>query len=95
MENEARLLEIVRKEIYKYVNDPFLCCDDEGMFPKPFMMTGEWYISRIWFAGDFLEIETRFVGISTGRKDDYLGLNVNFIYQKDEFMLNGIDSESI
>lgn len=94
-ENESGLLEIVRNEIHEYVNDPMLCCDDEGMFPKPSMMTGEWYISNIYFVDDFLEIETHFVGIATGKKDDYLGLDVNFTYKDGKFVLNGVDSQSI
>lgn len=87
----------VEEAISEYVNCENLCNDDEGMFPQPKFMTGEWYIGTVCFEDYYLGIETRFIGIDTGKKDDYLGLAVAFDYnaQDDEFLFDGINSESI
>ena len=74
-----------------------LCNNDEGMFPQPKCMTGEWYIGMVCFEDYFLGIEARFVGIDTGKKDDYLSLEIAFDYnkQEDSFIFEGINSASI
>lgn len=97
-EHEKYLMDIVEKEINEYVNCDDLCCDEEGMFPKRSVLTGEWYLRAVHFSElIFLSIGTALLGTDLGWKDDYLGLEFSFWYdeEKQEFVLNGIDSASI
>lgn len=96
--HEEELMDIVEKEITEYVNCDDLCCDEEGMFPKRSVLTGEWYLRAISFSElSFLSIQTAFLGTDLGWKDDYLGLEVTFFYdeEKQEFILDGVNSSCI
>ena len=95
--HEDEIMEIVEKEITDYVNCEDLCNDEEGMFPQPKFMTGEWYLSWVHFKDDFLSILTAFLGTDLGYPDDYLGLEAVFIYnaENNQFSLDGINSSSI
>lgn len=96
--HEKDILTLVEKEITEYVNDDFLCNDEEDMFPKRSRLTGEWYIRDIGFYDkDYLSICTSFLEIFQGTKMDYLGLEVHLVYDEkiDKFLCDGIDSESI
>lgn len=47
-ENSQRtLLQISEDEIRNYINNDDLCNDEEGMFPKRSVLTGEWYIRSV------------------------------------------------
>lgn len=91
------IMKKVEETIFEYLNCENLCNNDEGMFPQPKCMTGEWYIGMVCFEDYFLGIEARFVGIDTGKKDDYLSLEIAFDYnkQEDSFIFEGINSASI
>lgn len=95
--NEDRLMKIVEQSVLEYVNCEELCCDDEGMFPRPKFMTGEWYVRDVYFQDDYLSICTAFLGTDLGYKDDYLGLEVVFHYDEESegFCVYGVNSESI
>ncbi|MBQ2804029.1 MAG: hypothetical protein IJF07_09045 [Lachnospiraceae bacterium] len=96
--HEKELMATVEKEITEYVNCDDLCSDEDGMFPKRSVLTGEWYLRSVYFCElGFLSIETAFLGTDLGWKDDYLGLEVSFFYdeEKQGFVLNGVDSASI
>lgn len=99
------LFEGIREELFlqinklleEYLADEELCNDDDGFFPQPKYMTGEWYLGGICMEQDWLSVETRFIGIDTGEKDDYLGLEVCFYYDEDreEWLIDGINSEAL
>lgn len=99
------VFEDIREELFlqinelleEYLDDEELCNDDEGFFPQPRYMTGEWYLARIYMEPDYLSIETHFIGTDTGKKDDYLGLEVSFYYDEDkkEWLFDGINSEAL
>ncbi|MBR1823730.1 MAG: hypothetical protein IJ779_05800 [Ruminococcus sp.] len=95
--HEDELMNRVGEELENYINDDDLCNDDEGMFPKPSMLTGEWYLREVSSEDDILFILTALLGIDTGKKDDYLGLEVTFTYDSDEdaFDFDGINSEAL
>ena len=85
-ENSQRtLLQISEDEIRDYINNDDLCNDEEGMFPKRSVLTGEWYI------------ETALLGTDLGYPDDYLGLELIFIYDDEskEFAFDGINSSAL
>lgn len=87
----------VGEELENYINDDDLCNDDERMFPKPSTLTGEWYLKEVSSEDDILFIQTAQLGTDTGKKDDYLGLEVTFTYDSDEdaFDFDGINSEAL
>ena len=95
--NKESLLQITEREIQDYINNDDLCNDEEGMFPKRSELTGEWYISSVLFEEDTLSIETALLGTDLGYKDDYLGLEVIFIYDEElnEFSFDGINSSAL
>ena len=85
-ENSQRtLLQISEDEIRDYINNDDLCNDEEGMFPKRSVLTGEWYIRSVSFEDDL------------GYPDDYLGLELIFIYDDEskEFAFDGINSSAL
>lgn len=94
---ENELMKIVEKSITEYVNCEDLCNNDEGMFPKPKFMTGEWYVREVYFEDDYLSIDVAFLGTDLGYKDDYLGLEVVFHYDEKsgQFQVDGVNSESL
>ncbi|MBE6752871.1 MAG: hypothetical protein E7559_00710 [Ruminococcaceae bacterium] len=97
-ENEAELMQTTEREIHDYINCDSLCGDDEGMFPRRSYLTGEWYLRGITFPDPgFLSIQTAFLSDHTGRKDDYLGLEVVFFYDEasQQFVLDGVNSSGI
>ena len=71
--------------------------DEEGMFPKRSVLTGEWYIRSVSFEDDILSIETALLGTDLGYPDDYLGLELIFIYDDEskEFAFDGINSSAL
>lgn len=96
--HKSSIMEMVETEITKYVNDDFLCNDMENMFPRRCFLTGEWYVSRIYFKSlNYLTINTAFLSTDLGYKDDYLGLEVLLYYDEkaDEFIYNTINSEAL
>lgn len=95
--HEGELMKIVETSITEYVNCEDLCNDDEGMFPKPKFMTGEWYVREVYFEDDYLSIDVAFLGTDLGYKDDYLGLEVVFDYDEKsgQFQVDGVNSESL
>ena len=84
-------------EIRDYINNDDLCNDEEGMFPKRSVLTGEWYIRSVSFEDDILSIETALLGTDLGYPDDYLGLELIFIYDDEskEFAFDGINSSAL
>ena len=60
-------------------------------------MTGEWYLGTIYMNEDYLSVGTRFVGTDTGKKDDYLELEVCFYYdeEKGNWLFDGINSAAL
>ncbi|MDE6539031.1 MAG: hypothetical protein K2K66_02465 [Ruminococcus sp.] len=92
------IMAITEKEITSYINTENLCNDDEDMFPRKSFLTGEWYISEIYFEDiGYLSIQTAFIGTDLGHKDDYLGLDVHLYYDEEtaEFIFDGIDSSAL
>lgn len=89
--NKDSLLQIAENEIRDYISNDDLCNDEEGMFPKRSVLTGEWYIRSVSFEDDILSIETALLGTDLGYPDDYLGLELIFIYDE----LNGFDFDGI
>lgn len=97
-ENSQRtLLQISEDEIRDYINNDDLCNYEEGMFPKRSVLTGEWYIRSVSFEDDILSIETALLGTDLGYPDDYLGLELIFIYDDEskEFAFDGINSSAL
>ena len=90
--NKDSLLQIAENEIRDYISNDDLCNDEEGMFPKRSVLTGEWYIRSVSFEDDILSIETALLGTDLGYPDDYLGLELIFIYDDE---LNGFDFDGI
>lgn len=95
--HEDEIMKIVEKEITDYVNCEDLCSDEEGMFPQPKFMTGEWYLREVSFKDDYLSIPVTFLGTDLGYPDDYLGLEATFTYhaENNQFSFDGINSESL
>lgn len=94
-ENYDYIMLTVENAITEYINCEDLCNDDEDMFPRKSFLTGEWYISEICFDDlKWLSIQTAFIADYSGITDDYLGLDVHFVYdrKKSEFIFDGIDS---
>ena len=94
---KVALLQISEDEILDYINNDDLCNDDEEMFPKRSVLTGEWYIRSVSFEDDILSIETALLGTDLGYPDDYLGLELIFIYDDElkEFAFDGINSSAL
>ena len=95
--NKVSLLQISEDEILDYINNDDLCNDDEEMFPKRSVLTGEWYIRSVSFEDDILSVETALFGTDLGYPDDYLGLELIFIYDDElkEFAFDGINSSAL
>lgn len=95
--NKKTLLQIAEDEIRNYINNDDLCNDEEGMFPKRSVLTGEWYISSVSFEDDILSVETALLGTDLGYPDDYLGLELIFTYDDEiqEFAFDGINSSAL
>ena len=95
--NKVSLLQISEDEILDYINNDDLCNDDEEMFPKRSVLTGEWYIRSVSFEDDILSVETALLGTDLGYPDDYLGLELIFIYDDElkEFAFDGINSSAL
>ncbi len=95
--NKDSLLQIVEDEIRNYIDNDDLCNDEEGMFPKRSVLTGEWYIRSVSFEDDILWIETALLGTDLGYPDDYLGLELIFIYdgERNEFSFDDINSSAL
>ncbi len=92
------IMKTAENEITTYINTEDLCNDEENMFPRKSFLTGEWYVSEIYFESmDYLSINTAFIGTDLGYKDDYLGLEVHLYYDKEtsNFICNGIDSYAL
>ncbi|MDE6427000.1 MAG: hypothetical protein K2K89_12835 [Ruminococcus sp.] len=92
------IMAMVENEITSYINTEDLCNDDKNMFPRKSFLTGEWYISEIYFEDtEYLSIHTAFIGTDLGYKDDYLGLEVHLYYDRKtaEFIFSGIDSYAL
>lgn len=96
--NEEKIMKMVEKEITEYLDCDDLCNDDEDMFPKRSVLTGEWYLSDINFEElDYLTVFVVFLGNDLGYPDDYLGLECIFYYDEKskEFVFDGINSEAV
>lgn len=95
--NKDSILQIVEDEIRDYIDNDDLCNDEEEMFPKRSVLTGEWYIRSFSFEDDILSIETALLGTDLGYPDDYLGLELIFIYDGElsEFSFDGINSSAL
>ena len=96
--NEVEIMKIVEKEISDYVNSDDVCNDDEDFFPRRCVLTGEWYVSWIYFSQkSHLSIMTAFLGTDLGYEDDYLGLEVLLFYDEEtgHFIFDTINSECI
>lgn len=95
--NKGALFQTTEEEIQNYINNDELCNDSEEMFPKRSYLTGEWYIRSVTFEVDTLWISTALLGTDLGYKDDYLGLDVIFVYDEElnEFSFDGINSEAL
>ena len=69
------------------------------MFPKRSLLTGEWYIARVFFENDILSLDTALLALEPPLefKTDYLGLEVHLYYdsETEQFTVYGIDSSSI
>ncbi|MDE6678784.1 MAG: hypothetical protein K2K02_07065 [Ruminococcus sp.] len=92
------IMKTVENEITTYMNTENLCNDEENMFPRKSFLTGEWYVSEIYFESmDYLSVHTAFIGTDLGYKDDYFGLEVHLYYDKEtlSFICNGIDSYTL
>lgn len=94
---KVALLQISEDAILDYINNDDLCNDDEEMFPKRSVLTGEWYIRSVSFEDDILSVETALLGTDLGYPDDYLGLELIFIYDDElkEFAFDGINSSAL
>ncbi|MCM1505840.1 MAG: hypothetical protein NC177_01715 [Ruminococcus flavefaciens] len=83
-ENYDYIMLTVENAITEYINCEDLCNDDEDMFPRKSFLTGEWYISEICFEDledmEWLSVQTAFTADYLGITDDYLGLDVHFVY---------------
>lgn len=92
------IMKITESKITEYINTESLCNDKEDMFPRKSFLTGEQYVSEIYFDSmDYLSVNTTFVGTDLGYKDDYLGLEVHLYYDSKtaEFISDGIDSYAL
>jgi hypothetical protein len=90
-------LQIAADEILDYISNDDLCNDDEDMFPRRSVLTGEWYIRSVTFEDNMLSIETALLGTDLGYPDDYLGLELIFMYDEElnEFAFDGINSSAL
>ena len=97
-QHEEELWDIVYHESFEYLNDRNLCNDDEGMFPRKSRLSGEYYLCCIAFDDySFCSIALNFLGRLLDTKDDYLGLEIVFIYDvaQEKFFVRGINSACI
>lgn len=96
--HEAEILEIAADKMREFISDPVRCNDSEGMFPQPKYLTGEWYLSEVSLDEEMtLSISARFLGTDTGKKADYLRLEVCFFYDEErgQFLFEQVNSEAI
>lgn len=91
------LLQIVEDEIRNYIEDDDLCSDEEGMFPKRSVLTGEWYLRAVAFEDGVLRMETALLGTDLGYKDDYFGLDLFFRLDDEQngFVFDWINSSAL
>lgn len=96
--HENEILEIAVTKMKEFVNNPDRCNNLEGMFPQPKYLTGEWYLSEVIIDDEkTLSLSARFLGTDSGKKSDYLRLEVCFFYDEeyDQFLFEQINSESL
>ncbi len=96
--NEEEIMRTVEKEITEYLNCDDVCNDEEDMFPRRSLLTGEWYVSDINFEElDYLTVFVVFLGNDLGYPDDYLGLDCIFYYdeESEEFVFDGLNSQAV
>lgn len=94
----VEILNIAYQEALKYINDDQLCNDDENMFPRKSRLTGEYYLRSVSFSDyGFCSVVLNFLEKRDSTKDDYLGLEIVFWYDKaqDKFFVREVNSESI
>ena len=99
--HQEEIMQIVRKELFDYLNDEALCNDEEDMFPRRSFLTGEWYVCELSSfdnePGIFFAVQTAFLGTDLGFPDDYLGLEVLLYYDETagSFLPDSINSEAL
>ncbi len=99
--HQVEIMQIVRKALSDYLSDDDLCNDEEEMFPRRSVLTGEWYVSEIASFDNepemFFSVQTAFLGMDLGYPDDYLGLEVMLYYDETagNFLLDGVNSEAL
>ena len=96
--HENEILDIATIKMREFLNDPDRCNNLEGMFPQPKYLTGEWYLSEVIIYDEkTLSLSARFLGTDSGKKSDYLRLEVCFFYDEeyDQFLFEQINSESL
>lgn len=99
--HQAEIMQTVRKELSDYLSDEDLCNDEEDMFPRRSVLTGEWYVAELESfdnePGIFFAVHTAFLGMDLGYPDDYLGLEVLLYYDETagSFLPDSINSEAL
>lgn len=96
--HDVMLLNDSYQEAFQYLNDAHLCNDEENMFPRKSRLTGEYYVAGVTFADkDYCAIKLNFLGRQGDVKDDYLGLEIVFVYDMEQgmFLVKGVNSECI
>jgi len=96
-QHQAQLMQEMEERMQEYLSDPDLCNDDNDMFPRACNMTGEWYLRSVNFEDDCIFMCAGFIGTDTGKKDDYLGMEVIFCYDEENecFDFDGINTEAL
>lgn len=100
---KTQIFKSLKKETLIYLQDNLLCNDEPNMFPKKSRLTGEYYISSIDIYKlnnhIILSIKTNFLGFykykQTIEIDDYLELEVSFIFKNNYFIPYEINSSVI
>lgn len=97
--HEDDIMKTVEEAVSEYINDDDMCNDDEGFFPRRCELTGEWYVSEIYFdSKDNLSVNTSFLSNwPDGAKGDYLGLDVSLCYDEEaeQFIFEGDVNQSV
>lgn len=96
---KSTIMDIFYKEINLYLNDDLLCNNEENMFPKKSILDGKYYISSFSISKYskkyiYISIEANFLGDFNNKLDDYLGLEVVILFNKEKtnFILDGVNS---